>query len=79
MKRYNMQITGEGTGFLMETPHGKIVLYSEAQARIEALEWLLEVAPMWGIYWNYSCPIRPCARGELYATVNAARAAVEGE
>ena len=53
-----------------------VVLHSEAQARIEELEWLLECLETREVMRGRIEYVRSCATKELGATLKAARAAV---
>jgi len=85
MKRYDFSADYSGES-ISEAPDGRFVLHSEAQARIEALEWLVEVLEL---QYSGFGPIayefvfgnedirRRCrdSWGEFYSTREAARAA----
>jgi hypothetical protein len=72
MKRYTIDAVYEE-----EDAQGEYVLYSEAQARIEALEWLVEVQDF-AIYFDPSTRDSACielAASWKYAELQVARAA----
>ena len=76
MKRYNFVLAQNIRGLcncqMEECDGGYFVLYSEAQARIEALEWLVEVIECFD-YLPDPTPARPFL--ELISIRDAARAA----
>ena len=83
MKRYTISWLEEGGHIvaieMSEDDGGQYVIYSEAQARIEALEWLEEVQD-----FGWTCDIGDCeltdaAYDGLILIYRAARAAVEGK
>ena len=77
MKRYSMHPAYDNVGLSCDD-QGDYVLHSEAQARIEALEWLVEVERLATIEYFYdSVCLNGDAEDEFYSTLNAARAAVE--
>lgn len=80
MKRYDIKRTPIAPPRLLmvESGDGDYVLYSEAQARIEALEWLVEVQDFGWTCDLGDCDLTDAAHDEWTLIYRTARAAVEG-